>query len=83
MTTKRVEIRLYSILKNYGEEKGWGDRFPLEIDESFTLDDVRAHIGIPPNRIGRFVRQGRTMQPHDLPEDGDTIDVLPPTISGG
>lgn len=83
MATITVHFRLYSILKQYGLDKGLGEAFSLSVEEGTTLERIMERVGIPPKRVGRYLRQGRTMQPHEAPADGDVIDVLPPTISGG
>ena len=79
----RVEIKLYSILKKFGQEQGLGSQFLLEIEEGTTLDQIREQIGIPIRRIGRYLKQGKPVESDYAPADGETIDFLPPMISGG
>ena len=83
MAPIHVEIKLYSMLKKYGQEMGLGGQFTLEIEEGTTLDQVREQIGIPARRIGRYLKQARAMEPAYVLVDGDVIDLLPPMISGG
>lgn len=83
MAPINVEIKLYSILKKYGQEKGLGGQFALEMDEGATLEELRERIGIPAGRIGRYLKQARPLQPDYVLVDGDVIDLLPPMISGG
>lgn len=78
-----VDIKLYSILKKYGQELGLGGQFSLEIEEGATLEQLCEQIGIPGKRIGRYLKQARPLTPDYVLADGDAIDLLPPMISGG
>jgi molybdopterin converting factor small subunit len=83
MAPIHVEIKLYSMLKKYGQEQGLGGQFTLEVEEGATLEQVREQMGIPASRIGRYLKQARAVGPEYVLVDGDVIDLLPPMISGG
>ena len=83
MAPINVQFKLYSILKQYGREKGIGDAFSLQVEPGTTLAQMVEQVGIPSKRIGRFIMQGKALQPDYAPADGDAIDLVPPTISGG
>jgi len=83
MASVNVQFRLVSILKQYGREKGLGDAFSLQLDEGTTLAQAMERAGVPLRRVGRFLKSGRALMPEYAPADGDVIDVVPPTISGG
>ena len=83
MASIHVAITLYSILKKYGQERGLGGQFTLEVEEGTTLEQLREQIGIPAGRVGRYLKQARTLEPTYVLADGDVIDLLPPMISGG
>ncbi len=83
MASVNVQFRLVSILKQFGREKGIGDTFTLQLAAGATLAQAMEQVGVPARRIGRFLRNGQTLLPDYAPADGEVIDVLPPTISGG
>ena len=78
-----IELRLNSILKKFGREKGLGDNFALSVEEGTTLDQAREEVGIPPKWVGRFLKDGQPLRPEYKVAAGDVIEVLPPAISGG
>lgn len=84
MDTVRVEVHLYSILRKYAQEKGYSDsRFTVEVPRGTTVDEIREMLGIPERWIGRFLKEANRLPADYAVQEGDVIDILPPTIGGG
>ena len=83
METVSVQFRMVSVLKQVAREMGLGDAFTLELPAGATLAQAMEQAGIPARRIGRYLNNGKIRMPDYAPVDGEIIDVVPPTISGG
>jgi|YNPNPStandDraft_1061719.scaffolds.fasta_scaffold226974_2 molybdopterin converting factor small subunit len=83
MALVNVQVRFYSILKQYAREHGIGDVLTLSVEEGTTISQIVERAGIPIRRVGRYMKNGQILQPDYAPAEGDVIDVIPPTISGG
>jgi molybdopterin converting factor small subunit len=75
-----VKVKLYTILKRYGEGKLDKDN-NISIPEHLTLQDLVSHLNIP-ERLGKvFLVNGYPQDMEYTLSEGDEVKILP--ILGG
>jgi sulfur carrier protein ThiS len=75
---KRVTLLLTGPLRDYAKS----GEITIEAADGATFEDIAGSLGIPPDDITGFFINGVRHLEHQVPADGDRIEVLPAILGG-
>lgn len=77
-----VEVRLYAALRQYHPQVGVGEALVVSLPAGTTLNDLRAHLGLPEDEIKiAFVNNRHQGWNYQL-APGDRVALFPPVAGG-
>ena len=68
----KIKVKLYTILKKYGNGK-LNKNSDLNVQESFTLQDLISHLGIPERTVSLSVVNGVAKKTNYRLQEGDEV----------
>lgn len=78
----RVEVRVFSGLEKFLEQKRFGEPFSVDIEEGANLRKLLAKLGIPEEHVFTVLVNGQHRDLEYTLQEGDRVSMFPP-VGGG
>ncbi len=77
-----VEVRVFSGLERFLDQKRFGEPFSVEIKEGSSLRDLLEQIGIPEDQVFTTLIDGKYRELDYILNEGERVSLFPP-VGGG
>ena len=78
----QVEVRVFSGLEKFLDQKRFGEPFFVEVTDNFDLRSLLAHLDIPEDQVFTKLINGRHQELDYKLNEGDRVSLFPP-VGGG
>jgi molybdopterin converting factor small subunit len=82
LRTMKVQVKLYSILRDYLPKNSSGNSHVMEFPEGITLSDVVKELKVPRDDIKIMFINGIHAKGAERLKEGDRVGIFPPVAGG-
>jgi len=78
----QVEVRVFSGLEKFLDQKRFGEPFSVEVQDNWDLRSLLDHLSIPKEQVFTKLVNGKHQELDYKLNDGDRVSLFPP-VGGG